>query len=205
MICEGETDTMRLAQSDIPDLVNATVWCAPGATAFPSEWAAGLRRFDEVVVFADGDEAGIKLADRVASLVPGTKMLKMPEGEDVCSFLLKHDELDLLKLYQIAPVHVPPAGKIRRQNMDWDDAASRDHRDKLTRIVMLDVHLRRRGAELVGLCPFHEERTPSFSINVNKGLYRCFGCGESGDVLNYLMKKRDLSFGDALRTLKEMR
>lgn len=205
MICEGESDTMRLACTSLPATYNSDVICIPGATAFPSEWVPLLRKYDRVHVFADADEAGKALPNRLASLVPGVRIVNLPRGHDVCSFLLENTEDDLRQLYLIAPIHVAPRSPIRRTAFEWDDAASRDHRDKLTRIVLEDVELRRAGPiEFRGLCPFHEERTPSFNVNPVKGLYRCFGCGAAGDVVTYLKEKRDMTFGQALRYLENM-
>ena len=61
------------------------------------------------------------------------------------------------------------------------------------------VTLKRRGANMLGLCPFHNEKTPSFNINPTRNIYKCFGCGEGGDPLKFLMEYEQLSFPDALR------
>jgi DNA primase len=61
------------------------------------------------------------------------------------------------------------------------------------------VSLKKAGREFRALCPFHEERTPSFYVVPEKGFYKCFGCGESGDVFSFLSKQRGLSFVDAIR------
>lgn len=60
------------------------------------------------------------------------------------------------------------------------------------------VFLRKAGREYTGLCPFHEDKNPSFSVNEEKGVFYCFGCGESGDVIDFVMKHEALSFRDAL-------
>ncbi len=61
------------------------------------------------------------------------------------------------------------------------------------------VTLKRRGANLQGLCPFHNEKTPSFNVNPARNIYKCFGCGEGGDPISFLMNYEQLSFPDALR------
>ncbi len=61
------------------------------------------------------------------------------------------------------------------------------------------VDLKRRGTNLIGLCPFHNEKTPSFNVNPARNIYKCFGCGRGGDPLNFLMEHEHLSFPEALR------
>ena len=63
------------------------------------------------------------------------------------------------------------------------------------------VHLKRRGAGYIGLCPFHNERTPSFSVSKSKGICKCFSCGKGGSPVNFLMELEQLSYYDALRYL----
>ena len=63
--------------------------------------------------------------------------------------------------------------------------------------------LRRRGQKHVGLCPFHSEKAPSFTVDEEKQLYHCFGCGAGGDIFTLIMEKENLSFPEALRFLAE--
>lgn len=63
--------------------------------------------------------------------------------------------------------------------------------------------LRKRGRKWVGLCPFHSEKTPSFTLDEDKQLYHCFGCGAGGDIFSLLMEKENLNFPEALRYLAE--
>ena len=65
------------------------------------------------------------------------------------------------------------------------------------------TELRRAGQRLQGLCPFHDERTPSFSVNPQDKLYYCFGCGEKGDVFTFLQEKEGLQFGEAVEALAD--
>lgn len=84
-----------------------------------------------------------------------------------------------------------PAEKIReiRDRVDIADVVGRH------------VALTRRGQRLVGLCPFHAEKTPSFGVSPDKQLYHCFGCQAGGDVLDFIMRIEGLGFGEALRHL----
>ena len=66
------------------------------------------------------------------------------------------------------------------------------------------VRLKRQGSQrFVGLCPFHTEKTPSFSVHAGLQIYKCFGCGQSGDVFNFLMELQGLTFYEALKTLAD--
>jgi DNA primase len=63
------------------------------------------------------------------------------------------------------------------------------------------VKLKKAGSNLKGLCPFHNEKTPSFSVSPAKGIYKCFGCGKAGNVVNFVMDYESLSYAEALRKL----
>ncbi len=63
------------------------------------------------------------------------------------------------------------------------------------------VELKRSGTRYLGLCPFHGERTPSFSVHSGQQFFHCFGCGESGDVFSFMMKYHSLDFPEAVKTL----
>ena len=71
----------------------------------------------------------------------------------------------------------------------------------LVEIVRESVELHPRGDELVGLCPFHKEETPSFSVNPEKQVFKCFGCGQGGDVFKFVQQTDGSSFEEALRKL----
>lgn len=65
------------------------------------------------------------------------------------------------------------------------------------------VQLKRRGSNFVGLCPFHNEKTPSFNVNPSMGIYKCFGCGAGGDVYQFVTQVEGVSFPEAARMLAE--
>ena len=71
----------------------------------------------------------------------------------------------------------------------------------IAEVIGEKVKLTKRGREYLGLCPFHHEKTPSFTINEAKGFYHCFGCGEHGDVVKFLMTNEGLPFIDAVKKL----
>ena len=76
-----------------------------------------------------------------------------------------------------------------------------NHRNPIEDVVSQYVALTRKGSNLFGLCPFHGEKTPSFSVNPEKGIYYCFGCHKGGGVVNFIMEIENLSYPDAVRFL----
>ena len=74
-------------------------------------------------------------------------------------------------------------------------------RSGLVSVIGRRVRLQKKGREFVGLCPFHNEKTPSFTVNEDKGFYHCFGCGEHGSVFDFVMKVENLSFPEAVERL----
>ena len=70
-------------------------------------------------------------------------------------------------------------------------------------VISETVRLKRSGRNYMGLCPFHNEKSPSFSVSQDKQIYKCFGCGEAGNVLTFVMKQKNLNFIDACKYLAE--
>ncbi len=75
------------------------------------------------------------------------------------------------------------------------------HAVNITDVISETVLLKRAGKNLVGLCPFHAEKTPSFSVSPDKQIFYCFGCGSGGDVFAFVMKRDGVAFSEALRAL----
>jgi DNA primase len=71
----------------------------------------------------------------------------------------------------------------------------------IVQVVKKHVDLKQKGQNHHGLCPFHKEKTPSFVVSPAKGIYKCFGCGEGGGAVNFLMKKENLTFVEAVKAL----
>jgi len=65
------------------------------------------------------------------------------------------------------------------------------------------VNLKKRGVNYVGCCPFHDEKTASFTVSSSKGIYKCFGCGKGGNVVNFIMEHEQMTYVEALRYLGE--
>ena len=72
---------------------------------------------------------------------------------------------------------------------------------RIEEVVGEFVSLKRRGSNLIGLCPFHQEKTPSFSVSPARGIFKCFGCGKGGDSARFIMDHEHVSYPEALRYL----
>jgi DNA primase len=73
----------------------------------------------------------------------------------------------------------------------------------IVEVISAHTDLRRQGSRWVGLCPFHEERTPSFSVDAQEKLYHCFGCGVGGDTIKFVEEKEGLGFAEAVELLAD--
>src|SRR4026209_1587461 len=71
----------------------------------------------------------------------------------------------------------------------------------IVEIVTSFIRLKKRGANYLGQCPFHNEKTPSFTVSPTKEIYKCFGCGKSGNAISFLMEHEKYSYVEALRWL----
>ena len=74
---------------------------------------------------------------------------------------------------------------------------------KVSQVVGKSVQLKKRGKEFVGLSPFKNEKSPSFTVSDEKEFYHCFSTGEHGNIFDFLMKTKSLSFGEAVKALAE--
>ena len=72
---------------------------------------------------------------------------------------------------------------------------------EITDVVSDFVTLRKRGVNLLGLCPFHNEKTPSFTVSPAKGIFKCFGCVKGGNSVNFIMEHENLTYPEALKWL----
>lgn len=74
---------------------------------------------------------------------------------------------------------------------------------KIEEVVDAFVPLKRRGVNYIGLCPFHDEKTPSFNVNPTRGIFKCFGCGKGGNVVNFLMEYNHYTYPEAIKWLAQ--
>ena len=75
---------------------------------------------------------------------------------------------------------------------------------KVSTVVSKSVNLKKRGKEFVGLSPFKTEKTPSFTVNDEKGFYHCFSTAEHGNIFDFIMKTQNLKFGEAVKYLANL-
>ncbi len=99
-------------------------------------------------------------------------------------------------LFPISGKTLPVCRMIPRETIDRIFAAA-----KIEEVVSDYVTLRKRGANLIGLCPFHTEKTGSFTVSPSKGIYKCFGCGASGHALKFIMEIEQCTFVEAVKQL----
>ncbi len=88
----------------------------------------------------------------------------------------------------------------------FDNSFTDELRQRLSLVDVISrrVPLVKKGQNYWGCCPFHNEKTPSFSVNEDKGFYHCFGCGEHGDIISFTMKSQNINFVDAIKELADM-
>ena len=70
---------------------------------------------------------------------------------------------------------------------------------KIEEVIGDFVELKKRGVNYLGRCPFHNEKTPSFTVSPTKGIYKCFGCGKGGNVVNFIMEIEHYNYPEALK------
>jgi len=96
-----------------------------------------------------------------------------------------------------------PVNGVERRSFRGEAIAEIKARLDIVSVIGEYVHLKRQGRNYVGLCPFHQEKTPSFTVSPERQLFYCFGCGAGGDIYSFLMRLERLSFAEALRRLAE--
>ncbi|HOO47059.1 MAG TPA: DNA primase, partial [Deltaproteobacteria bacterium] len=85
--------------------------------------------------------------------------------------------------------------------MDRNDVETIKAQIDIVSVISEYVALKQRGKSFIGLCPFHKEKTPSFNVDPQRQIYKCFGCGKGGDVINFVMEKKGLNFPEAVEEL----
>lgn len=209
VICEGEFDRLVLESRGIPAVTSTA-----GALAFRHEWVPFFEGIPEVYVCFDRDEVGRRGAERVGALLPKARLVELPEevgdGGDVTDFFVRlgrstEDFFRLLAEAKPLPLSPIPVGIATVSSWSPDPRALRLKREvRLKDVVAPYVALRARARTLVGSCPFHAEKTPSFVVFRETETFHCFGCGAHGDAITFLRRVRRLSFSEALDALETM-
>jgi DNA primase len=211
IICEGEFDRLVLEAQGF-----LAVTSTGGAGVFRAEWATDFESIPEVYVCFDNDDAGRNGGERVCRLIPHARLVALPQevgpGGDVTDFFVRlaRTREDFEKLLEAAmpvpPVPAPVAGDnaFRAQPMD---PAVRERIDRIKGEVLIAtlveryLKLQKSGNTLVGLCPFHQDRNPSFTVFPATGTFYCFSCRKRGDVITFFREIEHLGFRQALEAL----
>jgi DNA primase len=206
VICEGEFDRLVLEARGF-----AAVTSTAGAGTFLPEWTPYFSGIPNVYLCFDNDDAGRKGAAHVAALIPHAREITWPPeigpGGDVTDFFvgLGRDAEDFRKLLETAqPIplsEMKPAARGKMASAEIEKVkTSLAIEDVITRYLEMTI----RGHNYAGSCPFHKERTPSFIVFPRTQTFHCFGCGEHGDVLTFIMKMENLTFREALKVAQQL-
>lgn len=214
LICEGEFDRLVLQAQGF-----AAVTSTGGAATFRPEWAEKIKQIENVYICFDNDQAGRNGAQVVALMIPQAKVVQWPqevgEAGDVTDFFvrLKRSREEFLKLLQnakpaaSASASILPANKTQVQSVESLPSQRLQHiktEIPIEKIIGEYIQLRPSGKNLVGRCPFHDDRTPSFTIYHQSNTYYCFGCKAHGDVIAFVRAMEGLSFSQALEVLDQL-
>lgn len=165
----------------------------------------------------DNDDAGRAAAERVAQLIPHARVVRLPvdlgEGGDVTDFFVREGRsreefIRLLEAAEPGPQSedssLVESFRIQPGTRDGGEVERVKCHIAIEEIVYRYVPLRRSGRALLGRCPFHDDRNPSFVVYPHTQSFYCFGCQAHGDVLSFLMRIENLTFPETLRVLREL-
>ncbi len=210
VISEGEFDRLVLEAQGF-----AAVTATAGAGTFLDKWAPFFEGVKHIYICFGREATRSGAAKKIQSLLPSARIVTLPaDAFDVTDFFvrLERTRVDFEVLLASAetaegsdsddepPVPIRPLRPYQKKLQRRAEAAKRAV--PLHEIVALYTDLRAEGGRLVGHCPFHDERTPTFSVYPKTDTYYCSGCGAHGDVLQFLMNKESMTFRQALEALE---
>lgn len=208
VICEGEFDRLVLEGRGI-----AAVTSTGGAQVFRREWTEDFKQIPDVYLAFDNDTAGRAGAEHVARLIPQARLVSWPAeigaGGDVSDFFVRLGETiddfeQLLLTAQTLPPEPPQPMPPVRQAGSNNEIRELKSRVRIEEWIGRHIQLRPSGRSLVGHCPFHEDRKPSFTVYPETQRFYCYGCQASGDVITFLMQTEHLNFPEALDALRQL-
>lgn len=200
IICEGEFDSLILEAQGF-----TAVSSTGGAGSFKEEWAAEFVGKD-LYVCMDNDAAGDQGRLKVTAVIPSIKSIPLPpevgEHGDVTDFFIKlgKTKKDFSILMQVAtplPLPAPQRKRAPKKFRRGDDT-----RLQAAKAVSLDRFLK-FNQQNFARCPFHNEKTPSLHW-FGDNRWHCFGCGEGGDVVDFILKRDNCSMAEAIDTLLKL-
>lgn len=210
VICEGEFDRLVLEAHGYPAVASTS-----GAETFLKEWVPYFEGVKHIYICFGRDATRGGAPENIKSLLPAARIVTLPaEAENVTDFFvrLERTRVDFEVLLASAEAaegggtdDEPPV-PIRAFRPYQKKLARRAEQAKravpLHEIAALFIDLRAEGGRLVGHCPFHDERSPSFNVYPKTDTYYCLGCEAQGDVLQFLMNKESMTFRQALEALE---
>src|SRR5437870_9868238 len=212
ILCEGEFGRLALESRGF-----AAVTSTGGALTFRLTWAEAFREIPQVYICFDNDGPGLAGAERVARLIPRARLVRLPDevgdGGDVTDFFVRlgRSREEFIGLLDAArPLPEEQRAKQPAAMPKQAGAARNDEVERLKRSIAIEdlvaryVELSTSGGNYRARCPFHDDRNPSFVVYPQTQTFYCFGCGEHGDVLSFLMRQERLTFPEALKVLREL-
>lgn len=210
MICEGEFDRLVLEANGF-----RAVTSTAGARTFREEWVREFSAIPEVFVCFDRDDAGQRGALRLGQMIQQARLVELPEevgpGGDVTDFFARlgktREEFNqLLHQARLVP-RTTPSKHDPLSSVIVPGPRDRIERVKtavpIEEVIGQYVAIQKSGERFIGLCPFHEERRPSFTVFPSTRSFFCFGCSAHGDVISFLQQVEHLTFTQALEALEQ--